>query len=511
MKKYFILKLSFLLIAFNSFSQNDIDISSKIEIIPTKENVLHKIHTTPEAVIRLKKRSYSNLIIEIENLKTKKVKTHDFENYYWSGSYKNNFYYEALIEDHKGAVWLFLSTYTVDKHKLYRRELKTDGTLGKNIFVTERNLEKKGYHVIQSENKKSYSILTYASDKKKRKTKFILEVRDQDFQTSWKMSNYLDAESDKAFFQEDNLVLTNEGTLFGLMKFRNSEKRKDVFYKLYVFKKGEKQYLDYPIHHAEKNIHSLKMTLSEDQHIIVSGFYYMAKKNNYNKIEGVYFLNLDSNPLQLVTETFSPFTKEHLEKIIVPEIRPFFPNQQGFAEHQQDLIRNVQGRKDTMIDDDYYSLQLIPHKNNSFTLVTERLKIGNNMLLSDEFQLFNFNHFGKLNWIKCVERFDPITAKTPYGAHGTQTRKVFDKTFIFYKDKAKSIMLLVDSNGTVQQELINDYATSGKYMLYPLLLYKTSDHSFKGHLFYKAMYHKKGKDAKYIFIDLKDKNDTDAK
>ncbi|NME68105.1 hypothetical protein [Flammeovirga aprica] len=544
MRKLFIVKLILLFITFNTFSQEKVNVSSKIKTVqPDKVNWSETL-VNKEGTFRLKLKDekkirtmgVGRLIIEIVNHKTKKSKTHNLEEHYWyyNGFYSdkvNRYFFEKLLEDDKGQVWLFLSTFGGNKHKLYRRELKADGSLGRNIFVTERSIEKHttgdkvenaiyfattkpwyseinvNYDIRQSENKKTYSIITYASDKKKKRTKFNIEVKDQNFQTLWKMSNYLDAESTTAKFRD--IVLTDEGTLIGLLKYRNSEQRSDIFYKLYVFKKGEKQFLDYPIHHDEKNIHSLRITETVDHNIVISGFYNQAKKNYRNKIEGLYFLSLDMNPLQLITESFTPFTKEDVKTITIPEIRPFYPNQKGFKAHQDDLLKGWQKRKDNLISDNHYPLKLISHKNNTFTLVVEKANYEGHIRYG--LQLFNFNNFGKLNWIRSVERWDQITQKAPTSAQGTQIHKMFDQSLIIYKDKIKTIMLFVDSDGQIQQNEINDYVKRDKYMLYPLHIKKIGDHDFRGLLYNKAAKPNKGKEYKYLYINLKETNKSDAK
>ncbi|WP_156152605.1 hypothetical protein, partial [Flammeovirga sp. OC4] len=412
MIKHLIVTLFFILFSSITFSQDKLTISKKTQIIESKKSINQFFKLVgKEATFRVSvkeeskvgTRGVGRLIVEVENHETKKITKHELEEhytFYWDTYSKKikRYFYEDLLEDDKGKVWLFLSTFSETKHKLYRRELKADGTLGKNIFVTEKdNLKVTSgtkvanslfyasaqpyyiaidvkYKIKQSENKKAYSIITYRPDPKKKKTKFDIEVRDQDFQTLWKMSNYLDAESKSASFKNEDLILTDSGLLIGLIKARNSDQRNDIFYKLYVFQKGKQQYMDYVIYHEEKNLHGLKITESVDQHIIVSGFYNKAKRNSYNRIEGVYFLNLDTEPLQLVTETFSPFTEEQLEQILVPEIRPFFANQRSFKSGRVAAMKRARAQKNTTIDEDHYLLKLISHKNNTFTLVSENIE-----------------------------------------------------------------------------------------------------------------------------------------
>ncbi|WP_044209644.1 hypothetical protein, partial [Flammeovirga sp. OC4] len=136
---------------------------------------------------------------------------------------------------------------------------------------------------------------------------------------------------------------------------------------------------------------------------------------------------------------------------------------------------------------------------------------GVTILYRYNIQLFNFNDFGKINWIKAVQRKDLITQKVYFGDQTTQVNKIFDHTFITYKDIDTTIMLFVDSEGNVQEKMINNLSSGNKFILYPNQVKKIGNHTFRGHLYYKGYRPHKGRKKKYIILEIKEKNNKESK
>lgn len=384
---------------------------------------------------------------------------------------------ENLLIDSKGKVWLFYSLFTDNKHKLYRKEiLAKQGVLGKGIFTAERTVNPKenlfnrdaNFHLYQSPQKQSLAIVTYYNNEKQKQTDIVIDVKNTDLTTDWRMTTKLSTYRStqgynispylhkRSTFKNKNIQLMEDGALFAIQKVINSSSKKDNFFNLNVFMKGEKEVQSYLIRHDDKNIEDIKFTKSFDNNLILSGFYNFKKAKGYNKIEGLYFLNIDLNKKVLITESFTPFTKQNISDIWVPNERPFRKNQKEFEYLKKTLKREVDKSKNYKLDDGFVVKKIVPQMNNTYTIVSENYtSMGH---LRKAFQFININEFGKINWIK--NTFKIYGFKTNYTILETMgIYNMGNSILVFYIDDKKLICSEVTQMGAINYSLIHN---SGK-------------------------------------------------
>ncbi|MBB3698166.1 hypothetical protein KMW28_17585 [Flammeovirga yaeyamensis] len=520
------------------YNYRDIRAIEKRHEIQTIENKTTKIRVVLE-------KENKNLLVSLITIdkKTNKLTTNRLSGYYHlktahyiEGNLKYNF--EKVIEDYQGNFWVLSSVYSPKSQKLYRRSFDTNtGKLGTNILMCEREIHDyagravkyKGtyfsnvnYHFVQSKNKQFFSIVTYFSNAKLKNTKMMIDIIDKNFDNYWSTTTTLNTFNDQAYYQNHDpykspfefkdILITGNGIIFAMHKVYNSDKRKDKFYILKAFKKGEKEPITHYIRHDEKNIHDLSITINNSNNVLVSGFYNTKKKYKSEKIEGLYFLNINSDEMSMITESYTPFNRDQLKSFWIPSVHPF-GDQKKFKSIVKNATYNFDHNEDFVLDNYYYTLKLIPHENNSFSLVSETIIPP---LVAENLQIININEFGKINWIKCFRkknitkkeaRLEKLayssTISSLYHKPHSSVFEILDHVVMIYREDKKVILGIVNSNGETQFDLIYDNEIKNdlsKYRIYPGEITLASYNSLMGIAFYNQ---KEVKDEKVKILDYK--------
>ncbi|WP_157491498.1 hypothetical protein [Flammeovirga sp. SJP92] len=412
--------------------------------------------------------------------------------------------YVDLIADYRGDIWLFYSAYSSTKHRLFRKKVNIEkkgfdqGTLvAERMLINnnkggDRNNKSVNFNIIQSESKKYLSVITFFNNEKEKCTNVFIDMINENWKKEWKMSPTLSTYFSNPqnnlpnkinIFKEKNLQVFNDGTLYGIQKLKNSSEKKDHYFSLYVFKKGEEQALVHTIRHEDKNIEDLRFIQNDNNNLIIAGYYDFKKSKVNNKIEGLYFMNLDLTKKEILTETFTPFTRENIRDLWLPMSRPHFEDQKDFTKLQKELTREFESDPNYKLDDGFNISNILQQANNTYTLISENYSMNGGSRKG--IQYINVNEYGKINWIKNHFRYHFINVNFPF----SETLKVFnmdDSILMFYLDGNKLLSAEISMKGDTNFNIVFDPDSNKIYKknyIYPGTIERLSSTDFIMHAF----------------------------
>lgn len=275
---------------------------------------------------------------------------------------------------------------------------------------------------------------------------------------------------------EGNLYLfSNNMTQEEYQTFRK-QKEKSYSYRIFAYKQQKKQMqlLGKVFETGNKGIQDRSLTLNSKGELICTGVYSCQKYESgfSNAFGGTFFLRLDPNSGNILSESFEEFDLDFIAK--------------GTGWSKKDLLKEKSKGKVVELDEHTYSLSaIINRKDGGITQVYESNSVGPSssggytVFRSNDIMLISINPEGKLVWTKFINKYQRMPEGMEiYNSHllflqGSQLYFLFNDSGknsslknIQYPDtfknpkKSRLVLVKINADGTFKKHLLNKFEDS---------------------------------------------------
>jgi len=385
-------------------------------------------------------------------------------------------------------------------------DLNTLSSQGEPTEITSMTLpEKKSLGAFQiSISKDSSKVLVYANNPglERQKEKYSFFVFDDKMQKLWTLEEKLPYEDNR--FRIYNLKVSNEGNVIisavraeiqSKNRFKETLSLKEIHLYLYLQNGTERQ--QYVLEVNDHQIATIAVELSPKGELICGGFY---QKQGQRGLEGTFLLRYDTQTQDLVAESYHPFEKEILTKMI--------------GEEAVDQMRSPTS---------YLHGNMILKQDGGIVLVTESYYIESRLTSTNEGHVFkDYYHYenvlvanlasdGEVNWYKLLEKKQVTQNVRMYSSYKMLVMP--DRLYFIYNDSKRNYqgdqdttynfslgrdamvsLVTLNLDGSIEKEGIIDSKEEGVLFIPALSL-----HYKKNEMLLRAKKRRKSRYARVIF------------
>lgn len=364
---------------------------------------------------------------------------------------RRSFEYITYINEH-----LFLFSSKVNKDKktneifvesidkkscLQNRDVKKIGEINYDGF----NKKNSGnYRFKKSRNESNILVYYNLPYEKKEKEKFGFIVLDKSLNKVWEKKITLPYLEE--LFEIDRFKVDNDGNVYILGKRfyekRKTERKGKVNYEIIVLRydKESDEMKEYPIRLKGKRLNDIQIEINNNQDLICAGFY---SNQGTHQVSGSFFLRIDGNSTEIITENHKPFSFELLTQgLTEKKAKKVAKNKEkgkeiGLYEYDLDelIVRDDGGV--VLIGEQYY-VTVTTHTSrdpngNTRTYTTYHYHYNNIIVV-------NINPDGSIAWSKQIQKKQSTTNDSGYSS-SYDMAIIKDKLYFTFNDNIKNVGL----------------------------------------------------------------------